>query len=85
MEMACDARERCPGFLALTCGTLGTLGFVWGSFAVLLAGLGRPKSCGTMTRSAGNGTERGKPSSEEPTTVLLFFPCPLTFLEEDRE
>ena len=84
MEMACDARERCPGFLALTRRTLGTLGFVWGSFAVLLAGLARPKSCGIMTRSAGKGTERVMPSSEEPTTVLLFFPRPRTFLEEDR-
>jgi hypothetical protein len=44
-ETACDARERFPGLLALTRGTLGTLGFAWGFVAVLLAALGQPKSC----------------------------------------
>ncbi len=43
METSCDAREGCPWLLALTtCGMLGTLGFVRGSFAVLLADLSRP-------------------------------------------
>lgn len=36
-----EARGRYRGLLALACGGLGTLGFVWGSFAVLLADLSR--------------------------------------------
>jgi hypothetical protein len=45
IETACDARERYPMLQALTRGTLGTLGFVGGSVAVLPAALGQPKSC----------------------------------------
>ena len=41
VERTFDARERCRGLLALACGALGSLGFAWGSFAVLLADLSR--------------------------------------------
>ena len=37
--MTSGTGERYRGLLALACGTLGSLGFAWGSFAVLLADL----------------------------------------------
>ena len=41
VERNYNALERYRGLLALACGALGCLGFVWGSFAVLLADLSR--------------------------------------------
>jgi hypothetical protein len=41
------------------------------------------KTCGIVARSAADEVERGKPTSGEPTTILLFVPPPRPFLEKE--